>query len=47
MNCKKTVVAEYIWLGGNNELRSKKRVIEVGVTNTTIWNIDDNLHVLG
>lgn len=44
MNCKKTVVAEYIWLGGNNELRSKKRVIEVGDTNTTMWNIDDNLH---
>ena len=25
-----TIIAEYVWIGGNNELRSKTRVIENG-----------------
>ena len=29
-------VAEYIWLGGNNELRSKKRVLIVLLLNLLI-----------
>ena len=33
------MLAEYIWLGGQNELRSKTRVIE-SEEDITLWNYD-------
>ena len=37
------VFAEYIWIGGNNELRSKVRVLDNEVSSVNqlpIWNFD-------
>lgn len=39
-----TIVAEYIWLGGNNELRSKKRVIDLDINQDTENKEDGGLH---
>ena len=44
MTYNNTIVAEYIWLGGNNELRSKKRVIELDINQDTENKEDGGLH---